>query len=27
VRIYKGFGGGWQIDTAAVAAEKKNESK
>jgi NodT family efflux transporter outer membrane factor (OMF) lipoprotein len=27
VRIYKGFGGGWQIDPAAAAPEKKSESK
>jgi multidrug efflux system outer membrane protein len=27
VRIYKGFGGGWQIDAATVAPERKNESK
>jgi NodT family efflux transporter outer membrane factor (OMF) lipoprotein len=27
VRIYKGFGGGWQIDAATAAPEKKIESK
>jgi outer membrane protein, multidrug efflux system len=26
VRIYKGFGGGWQIDAAAAVPEKKNDT-
>jgi NodT family efflux transporter outer membrane factor (OMF) lipoprotein len=27
VRIYKGFGGGWQVDTVARSSEKKNHTK